>query len=74
MWKVSGLNNIFAPLEGGLPSREPQFLKSLILFVCLFVVRRLAEIYRMASAPATNADFIGFIFQGSQNRTRRFDV
>ena len=26
--------SIFAPLEGGLPSREPQILKSLILFVC----------------------------------------
>ena len=27
---------IFAPLKGGLPSREPQILKSLILCVCVF--------------------------------------
>ena len=57
---------IIAPLEGGLPSREPQILKSLILFVCVLFVRIFAPNYRMVSAPAPNADFIGFIFQGSK--------
>ena len=28
---------LIAPLKGGLPSRDPQILKSLILSVCLFV-------------------------------------
>ena len=32
------------PLEGGLPSREPQILKSLILFVCLDLVLNSYEI------------------------------
>ena len=49
------------PLEGGLPSREPQILKSLILFVRIFAAN-----HRMVSAPAPNADFIAVIFQGSK--------
>ena len=55
---------VFAPLEGGLPSREPQILKSLILFV--WSVRILAPKARMVSAPAPSADFIAVIFQGSK--------
>ena len=48
------LISCFLPPERGLPSREAQILKNLVLLVCLSA-RILAEIYRTAYGPASNA-------------------
>ena len=45
---------LLLPPERGLPSREAQILKSLVLLVCLSV-RILHEIYRIAYGPAPHA-------------------
>ena len=61
------------PPVRGLPSREAQILKSLRVFVCL-LVRNFAEICPMVSAPASSADFIGFIFRAPKTGLRTFEL
>ena len=57
---------VIAPL-GGLPSRVPQHRKSLSLLARL--LRIFTDFYRMASAPARNADTIRSFETGSENRS-----
>ena len=55
----------------GLPSRVPQHRTHLGVFVCLLSVRILPDFYRMAYAPASNADAIRFIFRGVQKVSQK---
>ena len=61
------------PPGRGLPSREAQVLKDLRLLACL-LVRNFAEICPMVSAPASSADFIGFIFRAPKTGLRTFEL
>ena len=64
---------LIAPLKGGLPSREPQILKTLILFVCLSVCSDFRRDLPSGICAGFKRRYSSVYFSGVQNRTRRFD-
>ena len=62
----------FLPPGRGLPSREAQVLKDLILLAWMFA-RIFAEICAMAYGPAPHADAIRFISRVPKRGSRNFE-